>query len=292
MTVPQPQCTIGSSVVQTGFGYWSGRDVTVEFRPAPADSGVTFVRRDLGPHARLAVAPGLRTDTPRRTNLRSGDVTVEMVEHILAALAGLQIDNCEVWVDQPEMPGCDGSALPFVEKLLAADIVPQNVPARTIQITAPLRIEEGPSWIAAYPAVDDCLSIEFLLDYPAHKAIGRQSIATTLSPDRFRSELAPCRTFLLESEAEQLVEQGVGRRVTTSDLLVFNEKGPVGNQLRFTNECARHKALDVLGDLALTGQRIVGKVVAHRSSHRLNARFAEQLVDRFACLDQSWKAAG
>jgi UDP-3-O-[3-hydroxymyristoyl] N-acetylglucosamine deacetylase len=281
MSAPLQQTIAGRAVVE-GFGYWSGRDVRLEFRPAPAGAGVTFVRSDLGPAARLPVSGDLRIEVPRRTNLRLGRVDVEMVEHVLAALAGLCIDNCEVWTNQAEMPGCDGSAAPFVDALLRAGLVQQGAEAARLVVGDVLRVTEGEAWIEARPSQGGQLSIEYRLDYPNACVIGRQISRTTLTPERFRRELAPCRTFVLRSEAEQLVRQGLGTRVTPRDLLLFDEFGPVENRLRFPNECARHKALDVLGDLALAGRRLVGEFVAHRSGHRLHAELTRQLVERFA----------
>lgn len=289
MIAARCQNTIARPVVVSGFGYWSGEDIKVEFRPAPAGCGLTFLRRDLGSYARIPVRPDLRVEVPRRTNLQWREVRVEMVEHVLAALAGLQIDNCEIWVDAAEMPGCDGSALPFVEALQSAGIVAQPVPAKQLIVTESVRITDGDSWIEAHPSPEDEFSIEFQLDYPHNPRIGRQSIQSVVTPESFQYELAPCRTFILESEAAQLTAQGMGTRVTTSDLLVFNQDGPINNPLRFANECARHKALDVLGDLALTGCDITGQIVAYRSGHRLNAAMARLLLERFASSDQALK---
>jgi UDP-3-O-acyl N-acetylglucosamine deacetylase len=276
------QQTIAGRAVVSGFGYWSGRDVRIEFRPAAVGSGICFVRSDLGSAARTPAQVDLRIEAPRRTNLRCGRVEVHMVEHILAALAGLRIDNCEVWCNQPEMPGCDGSAAPFVDALVRAGLVAQGAEASTLIVSETIRLAEGQSWIEARPASSERLSIEYQLDYPAARVIGRQVARVTITPDRFRRELAPCRTFLLTSEADELVRQGLGQRVTPRDLLVFDDHGPIDNRLRFPNECARHKALDVLGDLALAGRRIIGDVTAHRSGHRLHAELTRCLLQRFA----------
>jgi UDP-3-O-acyl N-acetylglucosamine deacetylase len=204
-----------------------------------------------------------------------------MVEHVLAALAGLDVDNCEVWTNQAEMPGCDGSAAPFVDALLRAGLIQQAGEASRLVITDTVRVTEGESWIEARPSAKKQFSIEYQLDYPA-SVIGRQVARITITPERFRSELAPCRTFVLRSEADQLMRQGLGMRVTPRDLLVFDDNGPIDNRLRFPNECARHKALDVLGDLALSGRRMIGEFTAYRSGHRLHAELTRQLVERFA----------
>jgi UDP-3-O-acyl N-acetylglucosamine deacetylase len=265
-----------------GFGYWSGQDVRIEFRPAPIGAGITFVRSDLGSGARIPATVVHRVDCPRRTNLRRGAASVDMVEHVLAALAGLGVDNCEVWTDQAEMPGCDGSAAPFVDALLRARIAPQGAPASVIEVTDSLALGDDACWIEAHPAENGELSIEYQLDYPRSPAIGRQVARATISPEKFRRELSTCRTFVLQSEADEMVRQGLGLRVTTRDLLVFNDHGPLNARLRYPNECARHKALDVLGDLALTGTRVIGRFVAHRSGHKLHAELTRQLIERFA----------
>jgi UDP-3-O-acyl N-acetylglucosamine deacetylase len=282
MTYPRELHTFAGRAVVEGFGYWSGRDVRLEFRPAPAGAGITFVRSDLGPAARAPARVEHRVEVPRRTNLRCGRVEVEMVEHVLAALAGMGIDNCEVWTNQPEIPGCDGSAAPFVDALVRAGVVGQGIEAPQLVVTEVFCVIEGDSWVEARPAARGEFSLEYQLDFPKARAIGRQVARVTMSPARFRSEISSCRTFLLETEADQLRQQGLGLRVTPRDLLVFGKEGPIENRLRFPNECARHKALDVIGDLALAGRRIVGQFVAYRSGHRLHAELTRQLIQRFA----------
>ena len=281
MSLSRHQQTIRRPAIVAGYGYWSGKDVRVEFRPAEENSGITFVRDDLGPSARIPARPENRLNVPRRTNLGLDGVQVEMVEHILAALAGLQIDNCEVGVDQSEMPGCDGSSLAFVQALDAVGTVTQSAMADRLVVTESITLSSGESWIEAHPNSAGGLSIGFVLEYPHDEVIGKQSIALDLTPESFRREIAPCRTFVLQREATAMIRQGLGKRVTHRDLLVFDDDGPVENVLRFENECARHKTLDVIGDLALTGCEIVGHIVAHRSSHQLNAKLAEELTSRF-----------
>jgi len=176
MTYSRLQRTIFRPVAVEGFGYWSGKDVRVEFRPAAIDAGIVFVREDLGCEARVPARVEYRTDVPRRTNLQCGAVQVEMVEHILATLAGLEIDNCEVAVDQAEMPGCDGSALAFVRALDSAGAVEQDKEVSRIEITETVRLASGDSWIEAHPAHSGGYHVEFELNYPHDSIIGRQSV--------------------------------------------------------------------------------------------------------------------
>jgi len=219
-----------------------------------------------------------RIETPRRTTLASEGATVEMVEHILAALAGMRIDNCEVHVDRPEMPGCDGSSLPFVEVLNRAGIVAQNALRTRLVITETTRVGDEEAWVEARPQSADRLAIQYRLDYGPASPIGRQTIELEVLPDSFLKKLAPARTFILKSEADWLRSRGLGARVTCRDLLVIDESGPVDNPLRFEDECVRHKALDLVGDLALAGCDLAGSVIAHRSGHRLNAELVRVLL--------------
>jgi UDP-3-O-[3-hydroxymyristoyl] N-acetylglucosamine deacetylase len=273
------QRTIARSAEVTGFGYWSGRDVCVQFRPAPSDAGLVFVREDLERPRRIAAVAAHRVEMPRRTSLAADGASVEMVEHVLAALHGLQIDNCEIAVNAAEMPGCDGSALPFVEALDAAGTVEQEVERSRLVITEVTRVGNEECWVEARPAVKGAaLSLRYKLDYGPNTPIGKQAIDVHVTPATFRRDLAPARTFILEEEARWLKERGLGARVTTRDLLVFSTDRLVDNELRFENECVRHKTLDLLGDLALAGCDVVGQVIAFRSGHRLNAELVKVLL--------------
>jgi UDP-3-O-acyl N-acetylglucosamine deacetylase len=279
MSIARRQRTLARPVSVTGFGYFSSRDVRVEFWPAAENAGITFVRHDIGPAARVPARVALRIDMPRRTTLEWNGIRVEMVEHVLAALAGLRVDNCEVWVDAPEMPGCDGSAAAFVEAVDAAGIVEQRPPVRQIVVSRPVREGDDDRWIEAQPPRSAGLSVSFELDYGAQSAIGRQSFALDVTPDAFRRELATCRTFIPQEVAQGMQAQGLGQRVTTRDLLIFGPHGPIDNELRFHDECVRHKLLDVIGDLALTGCEVVGHVVGHRCGHQLHAELAKRLLE-------------
>ena len=278
MDTNRKQRTIAAPAAIAGVGYWSGRDIKVEFRPAAAGTGIVFVRRDLPGAPRIPALIEHRVETPRRTTLRLGKAAVEMIEHIMAALAGLAIDNCELWVDRPEMPGCDGSCLPFVEALRAAGIVEQDAPREQLVVDRVIRVGNQESWIEARPCRSGKLVLRYELDYGSGSPIGRQSLEISLSPRHFHLNLAPSRTFLLESEAEAIKARGLGRRTTFQDLLVFGPKGPIDNQLRFPDECVRHKMMDMVGDLALAGCDLVGCFAAFRSGHRLNAELVRAIV--------------
>jgi UDP-3-O-[3-hydroxymyristoyl] N-acetylglucosamine deacetylase len=272
------QHTIAEPVSVTGFGYWSGQDIRVEFRPAAAESGLVFIRQDIDSHPRIPAVVANRIETPLRTTLVSNGVSVEMVEHIMAACVGIQVDNCEIWVDQSEMPGCDGSSRAFVEALDKAGIVEQDAARSQLVVTEVTRVGDEDSWVEVRPRARGEFAVKYRLDYGPENAIGRQTMELVVTPDTFRKELASARTFLLEAEAEWLRSRGLGARVTVEDLIVFGDTGPIGNELRYEDECVRHKTLDLVGDFALAGCDIVGQVIAHRSGHRLNAELVRELL--------------
>jgi UDP-3-O-acyl N-acetylglucosamine deacetylase len=274
------QQTIAGPVTVTGFGYWSGRDVRVEFRPSPPGTGIVFIRADVEGCPRVKAQVANRLDTPRRTSLQSGRARVDMVEHVMAALGGLRIDNCEVWVDEAEMPGCDGSCIPFVRALDSAGIVIQDVPQRRRIVRELIRLEDEQSWFEARPPNGRETVLTYHLDYGPESPIRPQSYQVVVSPDSFRRELAASRTFVLESEAQWLLAQGLGKRATARDLLIFAPDGLIDNELRFEDECARHKLMDMIGDLALADCQLVGRFTACRSGHRLNAELVRVLLEK------------
>ena len=277
------QNTIAKEVSVSGFGYWNNKDVTLNFRPAEADTGITFVRADLESNVRIPARVEHRIESPRRTVLSHRGASVEMIEHVMAALAGMQIDNCEVWTDGPEMPGCDGSSINFVEALQSAGVQSQDVHRAQLVVTENTRVnDDDDGWIEARPlGKKDSrgMHLQYRLDYGINHIIGRETYRCQLSPEVFCEEIAPARTYLLKEEADWMRQQGLGTRVTYKDLLVFADpEGVIDNELRFEDECVRHKTLDMVGDLALSGFDLVGQFIAYRSGHRLNAMLVKALL--------------
>lgn len=292
---PGKQCTINSPAVVEGYGYWSGQDVRIEFHPASANDGITFVRVDQATPVRISATIDHLLETPRRTSLAHAgqrfEMRVEMIEHIMAALAGLGIDNCEVRVDAVEMPGLDGSAQPFVEALSEAGIVELAAPRRRLVVDRVIRLGDDHRWIEARPAAGGSpLTIHYELDYGTDNAIGRQTFEIELTPMSFRIELATSRTFMLRHEADGLLSQGLGTRVSPQDLLIFGDHGPIDNTLRFENECVRHKVLDLVGDLMLSGCDIIGKISAYRAGHRMHAQLVQSLISNIQ-MNLPWKCS-
>lgn len=271
------QQTIAKPVEVQGIGFVTGKNIRLRFRPAPASTGVVFVRTDLGSQACISAGVDNVTGTARRTTLGHAPVQVGLVEHVLAALTGLRIDNCYVDLDAPEPPGLDGSARAFVQALHAAGIVSQNERRSIMAVTDPVTYATADATITLYPPENMELRVSYLLDYGKESPIPWQMCTLDVTPGAFTSELAQCRTFVTEQEAIALRNQGLGSRTVVTDLVVFGRQGPIQNRLRFGNEPARHKMLDILGDLSLIGCDLRGHVVAYRSGHPHNVELVRLL---------------
>lgn len=256
----------------------TGARITLRFCPAAPDSGVAFLRTDIPGAAPIPARVESVTGTARRTTLGSGPNQVTLVEHVLAALAGTRVDNCLVELNGPEPPGLDGSAEGYVDTLLAAGTGLQPTRRPRLAVTEPVTVAQGGATLSIYPREGDDLIISYLLDYGPFSPIPPQSVTQLITPDTFRQDLARCRTYVLEHEAIELQRQGVGRHLSPSEVCVFGAKGLIDNRLRFPDEPARHKVLDLVGDLALCGFDLVGHVVAYRSGHPLNVELARALT--------------
>lgn len=279
MIRPRNEHTLAGVCEVRGKGYWSGREVRVRFCPAAASSGIRFVRTDLPGHPSCLAISCNVTPGSLRTNLRDGDASFEMIEHVMAALYGLEVDNCIVEIDAEEIPGMDGSAKEFVHALRSVGMVVQAAARKRYLINRNFRVGDDHAWIEAMPVSDGHPVYEYWLDYGDHSPIRPQSYCGSLSAHSFARELAPARTFVTAEQVDRLRSAGVGTHVGPQDLLVFDDSGLIDNRLRYENECARHKALDLIGDLALTGFDLVGHFVSNRGGHRLNAELATQLAE-------------
>jgi UDP-3-O-[3-hydroxymyristoyl] N-acetylglucosamine deacetylase/3-hydroxyacyl-[acyl-carrier-protein] dehydratase len=275
------QKTIAKSASLSGLGLFSGVPVNVTFRPAPPNHGVVFIRTDLG-RAPIPALIQYVLKRARRTTLRNGEASVDTTEHILSALAGVGIDNVIIEIDAAELPGFDGSAMPFVKALVDAGIVESTELRHLLVISEPVVVRHDDSVIAAVPSDEPGLHVLYDLDYSKVPAIGRQIHIFDSAKHDYVKEIAPARTFCLEGEVEALRSAGLGRHLTPKDVLVIGNNGPIGgNALRFTNEPSRHKTLDLLGDLSLVGAPIQGKIIAYKTGHWLNQHMARQLFKQF-----------
>jgi UDP-3-O-acyl N-acetylglucosamine deacetylase len=284
------QRTIERATSVAGIGFLTGADITLRFLPASPGHGIAFQRTDRLFAPPIPALVSYAVPRARRTAIARCGVAVEMIEHVMAALAGLQIDNCLVELSGPEPPGCDGSSLLFAERLLDAGIVEQGVPRERLELchTVCVTGETDEQSVRGGPAPDGRLHVSYMLDYGPNSPIGRQLCRIVVSPETFLSEIAFARTFLLEHEAQALRAQGYGKRTTARDLLIFGPEGPIDNSLRAPDECARHKILDCIGDLALAGCDLAGLVEAHRSGHLLNAEFVRRA--KLAHAETVWPA--
>lgn len=274
------QQTLATPVELAGFGLFSGVDVRIRLRPAPIDHGIVIERIDLPQPVRIPALVEYVVPQPRCTVLQKDGTQVAVVEHLLAALAGLRVDNCLVQIDAGEVPIFDGSALAFCRAIQTAGIIEQNAPRQAVRIEEVLvHTESADVAIAAQPGAGNDCEIGFFLDYGV-AAIPTLDRRVRLTPTTFLDELASSRTFALEEEVHQLREHGLAKRATPANALVFTRDGILDNQLRFPDECVRHKLLDCVGDFALLGMDLIGRFTATRSGHRLNHALIREIRDR------------
>jgi UDP-3-O-[3-hydroxymyristoyl] N-acetylglucosamine deacetylase len=271
------QRTLAGPAEVQGVGFLTGAAVRLRFMPAPPNTGVVFVRTDLRPRVCIPAHISQVTGAKRRTTLGCPPAQIGLVEHVLAALHGLRIDNCVIELNAPEPPGLDGSARAFVEALLSAGAKLQAARRPVYAVEETTLVAAGGATLALHPAEGDELVVSYFLDYGSHSPIARQVHTESITPATFANALAPCRTFILAAEGQELRRQGIGSATTTADLLVFGPRGPLDNRLRFANEPARHKILDVIGDLSLLGVDLRGHITAYRSGHPLNIALARRL---------------
>lgn len=270
------QKTVAQPIFFEGQGLHTGRNVKLTIRPAAANSGVRFCRVDLDPSFSVqAVADHVRSDEMRQTALLVGKGMIRTVEHLMAALHGLGIDNAFVEVDGEELPAMDGSAKEYTESILKGGLQEQEAERQWLEIKKPIFVDRGDQSIIALPA--PYLMISYTLSY-RHEDLKDQYYSTAILPEIFERELAPARTFCLKDEANALLAQGFGKGANVSNTLVFERNAPIDNTLRFDNEACRHKIMDLLGDLYMAGKCVRGHIIATRSGHALNMEFVRMLM--------------
>ena len=288
--------TLASAAVCAGVGLHTGARVRMAMKPAPVGAGVVFQRTDLD--LEDCVVPA-RWDSVRSTDLgttlvNEDGASVATVEHLMAALAGLGVDDLVIELDGPEIPAMDGSARPFIELLLHAGLSATAAPRRAIQVLRPVRVEEGGRRAELLPALHSAIDVEIDFDDPT---IGRQSFAFDVTPDSFIELVAPARTFGFRRDYEKLVSMGLARGGSMDNAIVIEEDGVANPEgLRFADEFVRHKALDALGDLYLAGLPILGLYKALRPGHGLNNRvlaalFADQANYKIVSMRETAVAA-
>jgi UDP-3-O-[3-hydroxymyristoyl] N-acetylglucosamine deacetylase len=271
------QTTIAREIELTGTGVHSGAPVALILHPAEADTGFKFVVTKRG---RLVAEIAAHVDNVKNLTLctvigNDDGVTISTVEHLLAALRGLSIDNCYIEVDSKEMPIMDGSSAHFVDAIDDAGIRELNAPRRFIKVLKPIRVEDGDCWGEIAPHSGFHLDVEINFDTPL---IGRQRIVHEMSPGVFRHELSRARTFGFMSDVERLWKAGLALGANLSNTVAIGDDRVINREgLRHPDEFVRHKMLDAVGDLSLSGLPLLGAFKSVRGGHRLNANVLKAL---------------
>ena len=271
------QRTLRRTVSCTGIGLHSGNKVTLTLKPASADYGIRFQRSDLGGLEIPATVTHLGGIQSYQTGLTREAVSVETVEHLLAALTALGIDNAIVELNSPEVPIMDGSAAPFVHLILnEAGVKTLQASRRYLKVLRPISLAQGDKRIALYPA--EQLKVTYSISFD-HPLLRHQSRTMKISEESFVEDIAPARTFGFLKEVEMLRQRGLALGGSLDNAIVLGETGVLNNALRFDDEFVRHKILDVIGDLSLVGHPVVGHLVAHRGGHALHTAFAARILE-------------
>ncbi len=275
---PQFEQTITAQLAFAGVGLHSGVEVAMRLVPAPAGSGIVFRRSDLDNFEIPATGRNVAKVSYATSLMRQG-VLISTTEHLLSALIGLGVDNVIVEIDNLEVPILDGSALPYVRAILGAGLKKQRRKREYLKILKPVEVHEGSKFIGVYPG--EGYSIEYAIDFPA--PIGRDIFTGDLEAGAYAELIAPARTFGFREDEAMLRDMGLIRGVSDSSAIILTREGVQNGPLRFKDEFVRHKVLDLIGDLALAGRRIWGRVVAERAGHAMHTALVQRLLrDRSA----------
>ncbi|QDU68886.1 UDP-3-O-acyl-N-acetylglucosamine deacetylase [Engelhardtia mirabilis] len=275
------QRTLKTAVEFSGIGLHSGERIDARVLPAPPGTGVEFIRTDLSDAPPIPAHIAYRSPKERRTRLQRGSAQVDTVEHLLAACSGLQVDNLVVELSGQEMPGMDGSSLPFVELLQRAGFAEQRSPARVFRLDEPIYVREGDATLVALPSDEPSLTLQYVASFN-EPGVSGGSITCRVDAESFVRDIAPARTFCLASEVEALQAAGLGKGATRENTVVLGDPEAT---MRVADEPVRHKLLDLLGDLHLLGAELHAHVIATRSGHALNAELVRRLQDRMQKLE-------
>lgn len=279
------QRTIKHTISCEGIGLHTGKPVTMLLKPAPTDTGIVFIRTDLGNAMIKAIAENTAA-TSYATTLSRNNASISTVEHLLAAFAGLSIDNVYVELDAAEVPIMDGSARQFVRLIAATGIETQEKLQPVIKITTPVFVREGNKQLAIWPAEKP--SISYFIDFN-HPLLKEQSLNYRISEESFLREVSDARTFGFLSDVEMLRANGLAKGGSMDNAVILGEEAVLNKDgLRYKDEFVRHKILDIIGDLSLAGMPIIGHIVAHKSGHALNALMIDKLLKN----PQNWVVLG
>lgn len=262
---------------------FTGEKVKLCFNPSSVDTGIYFVRTDIKERPRVPANVKTISDCNRQISLKKDGVVIKSVEHLMATLAGLDINNLEIEINGNEVPAGDGSSLLFTQLLKGAGIIQQGRPKKTFFLKNKLKVSNGDASIIALP-YDKGLSLSYILDFNG-SYLNRQCFEIEMTKNNFSTQIAPARTFGLNIFIEEFKKLGIGKGVTDDNSLILNEDGTITKpismtpaKLRFPDECIRHKILDIVGDLFLTNLALHARIIATRSGHRLNALMAKEII--------------
>ena len=271
------QQTISKSAFLSGIGLHFGNPASMAIHSAPANTGIVFVKHVENQIQSCPANISYLGQTDHCTSLESDTLQVQTVEHVLSALAGLEIDNAYVEIQGQEIPAADGSALPFVEILQNCGISSQDEPRSYIKIVEPITVQDGRRSITVTPSA--LPNISYFIDFP-HPLIKQQEYEHSCTPLDFQRNIASARTFAFRQEVEFLWSRGLGLGGSLNNTVVFSDTGLVNEEeLRFTDECVRHKVLDLIGDLALLGIPVIGHFIAKYAGHTLHTQLVQAILD-------------
>src|SRR5437762_14330139 len=269
------QRTIRRQISCVGIGLHSGNKVNLTLKPAPVDFGVRFRRTDVGDHEVPATVNHL-AGIQLATGLASNEVSVETVEHLLAALVSAGVDNVSIDLNSPAVPIMDGSAAPFMYLIHEAGVKRLSTARKYLKIVRPIAMSRGDKRIALYPS--DHFKVTYSISYD-HPLLRHQSRTLRITEESFVEDIAPARTFTFLKDVEMLRQNGLALGGSLENAIVLGETGVLNNALRFEDEFVRHKILDAVVDLALVGYPVIGHLVAHRAGHALDTEFAAKILE-------------
>jgi UDP-3-O-[3-hydroxymyristoyl] N-acetylglucosamine deacetylase len=269
------QKTIKREIGCNGIGLHSGKPVNLKMLPAAPDTGVVFRRVDLG-NPEIKVRQEFITQVHYATSISNGKFKLFTVEHLLAALYGLGVNNIIIEMDSDEVPIMDGSALPFVNMLTSAEIVSFDKPNHFLQILEPIEVREGDRFITVYPS--NHFEVSYTISFP-HPWLKKQEKTIRITKESFIKHLSPARTFGFLHEIEEMRANNLALGGSLENAIVLTEHGILNEHLRFNDEFVRHKIMDLIGDLALLNYRLLGHVVAYKAGHHLHSELVSKILD-------------
>jgi len=272
------QQTLETTVTCSGVGLHSGQPATITLRPAPPDTGVVFVNRKGDLNTTLLASIEHCVPTELCTAINGNGFQVKTIEHVLSALAGLEVDNVYIDVTGSEVPVMDGSAAPFVRLIRSAGVISQDRKQPFLKIMAPIEVSEGSRRVRIEPSATSRITYSIHYDHPL---INTQTYVHDCSPNTFEAQIAEARTFGFLHEVQALWARGLGKGGTLDNTVVLSKDGIVNESgLRFLNEFVRHKVLDLIGDFSLLGASFIGHIIAERSGHALHTRLVQRILEQ------------